>query len=585
MSTAKHPFPSIDASKLQPKIVGADFELTNLVEGQQNPTDEAADAILAEVDGVPAFRWLSHAEWKRPETATSAPRSTIETMVDRGRKYLMNGCIYIDSTHVELAFVETRSAADYVRAHRDMLRIAITALHEANLKRGADQGRIRLLAGNSDGQGNAWGTHLNFLISREAFTNIMLHYQAFLASVHAAGVIFGQGKVGAEFRQPIPYQLSQRVPDFFSKVATLDTMCGAHRGLVNTRDEALAGKKSDQIARYHCIPYDHTLNRYADWLKVGHLQLILLMIEAERVPCDLILEDPPQAAHDWGRDQTLFHRRNNRVGSQISGARARLITGEWITLAGYHARLAEMAGVFLAEVPELIDSLVPGAFAILDAWRETAHQIESRDLEWLRRRFDAWTKHDLLREAMRQNAELDDWAHPTLKALDHLFGELPDGLFFQLERAGEVEVMHPGENPEPGPFVAPSDTRAGVRARILGILPRSSIVRVNWDEVVFEHTDTGSGLTKVYSVTLSDPAMRLTRYWERLRDREDLVALFEQAPSDRGRESSPRPPQPPTPKQPTLQAPRCEVRTYSIHPGPKAGLKKKKNKKPNQNEP
>jgi hypothetical protein len=231
----------IDESKLLPKILGGDYELTNFIEGETEPSDEAADAILDQIDGVPAFRGLKPFKW--PVTAkTNQPRSTVESLVDHGRKYLANGgCVYIDSTHVELAFPESRSAAGFVHAHRAMLEVAVAALKAANQRRDPEDGKIRLLAGNS-ADGNAWGTHLDFLISRDAFTNVMdrRHYQAFLASVHASGVLFGQGKVGAENHRPIAFQLSQRA-DFFSKVATLDTMCGVDRGLVNTRDESLAG--------------------------------------------------------------------------------------------------------------------------------------------------------------------------------------------------------------------------------------------------------------------------------------------------------------------------------------------------------
>lgn len=519
----------IDESKLLPKILGGDYELTNFIEGETEPSDEAADAILAEIDGIPAFRGLKPFKW--PVTAkTNQPRSTVESLVDHGRKYLANGgCVYIDSTHLELAFPESRSAAGFVHAHRAMLEVAVAALKAANQRRDPADGKIRLLAGNScDGQ--AWGTHLDFLISREAFINVMdrrLHYQAFLASVHASGVLFGQGKVGAENHPSIAYQGSQRIPDFFSKVATLDTMCGAHRGLVNTRDEALSGKRSDEFARYHCIPYDHSLNRYSDWLKVGHLQLVLSMIEAERVPCDLILEDPPRAAFDWGRDQTLYDDRSKRVSSDPGRARARLITGEWITLAAYHARLAERAAAFHAEAPQLINSVVPDAEAILCAWTETAKRLEKGDTAWLARRFDAWTKRNLLVEAMSQDSTLT-WESPRVKALDHLYGELPDGLFFLMERAGEVETSFPGANSALAatPFAAPRDTRAGVRAKLLGILPREDIVRVNWDEIVFEAIDPASGRRRVFNLSLSDPAMQMTPFWDALSDPADLVALF-----------------------------------------------------------
>ncbi len=76
------------------------------------------------------------------------------------------------------------------------------------------------------------------------------------------------------------------------------------------------------------------------------------MIEADRVPCDLILEDPPKTAHDWGRAKTLNDDRFKRVSSEYARARAGSSRGMG-HLSTYHARLAERAGEFTPKLRNL----------------------------------------------------------------------------------------------------------------------------------------------------------------------------------------------------------------------------------------
>ena len=81
-----------------------------------------------------------------------------------------------------------------------MLLVARTAMDRANAE--ARQGRIQVLVNNSDGLGNSYGSHLNFLLSRGAYENIFHrkpHQLAWLASYQVSSIVLtGQGKVGAE---------------------------------------------------------------------------------------------------------------------------------------------------------------------------------------------------------------------------------------------------------------------------------------------------------------------------------------------------------------------------------------------------
>ena len=131
-------------------------------------------------------------------------------------------------------------------------------MDRANAK--ARHGRIQVLVNNSDGLGNSYGSHLNFLLSRDAWENIFHrkpHQLAYLASYQASSIVVaGQGKVGAENDAPAAaYQISQRA-DFFETLTGGQTTFD--RPLVNSRDEALCATRGymrhDGAAQYRFRP-------------------------------------------------------------------------------------------------------------------------------------------------------------------------------------------------------------------------------------------------------------------------------------------------------------------------------------------
>ena len=143
-------------------------------------------------------------------------------------------------------------------------------------------------------------------MTRQAWDNIFerkLQYQLFLATHQVSSIVYaGAGKVGSENSAPeATFQLSQRA-DFFERLCGTETTF--NRPIVNARDEALCGPSSiheedapaDRMARLHVIFYDSTLSHVASLLKVGAMQIVLAMIEAEFVPVRIALEDPAAGA-------------------------------------------------------------------------------------------------------------------------------------------------------------------------------------------------------------------------------------------------------------------------------------------------
>ncbi len=99
---------------------------------------------------------------------------------------------------------------------------------------------IQVLVNNSDGHGHSYGSHLNFLVTRRTWDNIIRrkpHYLGWLASFQASSIVYtGQGKVGSENGAPeVPFQISQRADFFETLVGTQTTF---DRPIVNSRDEA-----------------------------------------------------------------------------------------------------------------------------------------------------------------------------------------------------------------------------------------------------------------------------------------------------------------------------------------------------------
>ena len=112
---------------------------------------------------------------------------------------------------------------------------------------------------NSDGKGNSYGTHENYLMDRNTpFADIVAH-----ATVHfvTRQIFTGAGKVGCEVPgvgvDEVPYQLTQRA-DFFEEEVGLETTL--KRPIINTRDEPHAD--AQRYRRLHVIVGDANMSQW-----------------------------------------------------------------------------------------------------------------------------------------------------------------------------------------------------------------------------------------------------------------------------------------------------------------------------------
>ncbi|MEQ1841153.1 MAG: proteasome accessory factor PafA2 family protein, partial [Verrucomicrobiales bacterium] len=284
-----------------------------------------------------------------------------------------------------------------------------------------------------------------------------------------------------------------------------------HRGLVNSRRENLCGSRRD-LDRFHIIFFDHNLSPFNQHLKIGILQIILLLMEARMVPFDLILEEPVAACHAWSRDPQLRKK-------------ASLVNGKNVTVGEYHLLLLEKIADFENRLGSAaLEGFVPGYGQIVTNWQDTARAISEGDFDWLSTRFDAFIKKLMLENAMEQGGL--DWTSPTIAMLDKLYSEMPNGLFFQLEKTGAVEQVDSPENLLRFRKSPPPDTRAAVRSKLLGLIPPDDIRRIDWDTIIFETA------SRRFHIELSNPLMRLEENSQlsRLQSVEQLVTLLDGMP-------------------------------------------------------
>ncbi len=467
-----------------PKLCGADIELGNFVLGLERLDGtgrEASRALLGEIAAPYTER-----------DGGGPRRSAGYDPQDWGRKYLSSngGCFYIDLDHLECCLPEVVSAYDHVAAWHAMLRIARRAQEAATARLPAGQ-TIHVLVNNSDGHGHSYGSHLNFLITRRAWDNLFerkLHHLLYLAAFQVSSIVItGQGKVGAENGAPaVAYQLAQRA-DFFETLTGLQTT--SRRPIVNSRDEALCGAWR-RTARLHCIFFDNTLCHGSSLLKVGTMQMMLALLEAERINPDLLLDDPVAAVVQWSHDPTLR-------------ARARLASGKQLTAVELQLRFLEEAQRFAARGG--FDGIVPRVGDLLALWQDTLLKLRAGDLPALVGRLDWVLKQHILQRALQQRPGLT-WDAPEIKHLDHLYGSLDpaEGLYWAYEQADAVERLVPEARIAHFVHQPPEDTRAWTRAMLLRIAGTEGVHDVDWDRMRFRKAGRGYWPT-LRTLTLDDP--------------------------------------------------------------------------------
>src|SRR6476660_10644736 len=215
----------------------------------------------------------------------------VNTVLTNGARY------YVDHAHPEYSTPECADALELVLADKAGERILARSMKAA--RRLLEPGQeIVVYKNNSDGKGNSYGTHENYLVDRALpFAVLVRHLLPWFVTRQ---VFTGAGKVGAENgAHAVGFQLASRA-DFCEVGVGLETTL--KRPLVNTRDEPHADPQ--KYRRLHVIAGDANLCELATFLKVGTIAIVLSMIEDGFVDKDLTITAPVPSMRTVSHDPT-----------------------------------------------------------------------------------------------------------------------------------------------------------------------------------------------------------------------------------------------------------------------------------------
>jgi proteasome accessory factor A len=452
-----------------PKVMGTETEygISGPGNADFNPVLSSSLLINTFAGSLRRIRWDYEQESPLRDARGFEPvqeREPSEEDLGLANVILPNGArYYVDHAHPEYSTPECASPRDLVVHDKAGERIL-----ERSLELVADVlppgERISIYKNNTDGKGNSYGTHENYLVDRATpFARIVRDLTPFFVTRQ---IFTGAGKVGVEGARAdevdVPYQLSQRT-DFFEAEVGLETTL--KRPIINTRDEPHADP--EKYRRLHVIVGDASMCEVATFLKVGTTAIVLKMIEDEFLP-DLSLEGPVQALHEVSWDPEL-----QRM--------LRLADGRSITAVDLQWEFLDHAKKWTKENDD-----TPGHTEVLQRWESVLTGLEDDPLS-MHRELDWVAKYRLL-DAYRERDGLG-WEDPKLGLIDLQYHDVRRGrgLYHRLAASGKVERLVSDAEIESAMRRPPEDTRAYFRGNCIARYP-DAITAASWDSVIF---DTG----------------------------------------------------------------------------------------------
>ena len=380
---------------------------------------------------------------------------------------LTNGArYYVDHAHPEYSCPEAPDALTALvhdRAGEEIL-VRSMAVARSMMPEGQE---IVVYKNNSDGKGNSYGCHENFLVDRAVpFGRIVANATTHLVTRQ---IFTGAGKIGSEApgmrTDEVPFQLTQRA-DFFEEEVGLETTL--KRPIINTRDEPHAD--AQKYRRLHVITGDANLSEVQTFLKLGTTSLVLAMIEDD-VLSDLVgLGRPVPSMQQVSWDLSLA-----RPLEMADGSRRTALDVQW----DLYARARDYADTRGLEV------LGPAAVgdAVLSRWESVLSGLESDPLT-LAGQLD-WVAKYRLYQAYRDRDGLD-WSDQRLAAMDLQYHDLrPES---GLARRLGLERLTDDDDVARAITEPPAGTRAFFRGTCLARFA-PEIVAANWDSLVFDTGD------------------------------------------------------------------------------------------------
>ena len=486
------------------KVCGIETEYGILVRGPVH--DNASNPVAASSLLINAYLAANHRkvgwDFEDEHPGSDARGFSVEDLLaPEIETHLVNAVLtngaryYVDHAHPEISTPECRTAREALVFDRAAEEIIWASMRAANALL-PDGGEVLCHKNNSDGKGNSYGCHENYLVARDVPFGRIVHQ--ITPHFVTRQIVTGAGKVGCELpgvpAAEVPFQISQRA-DFFEEEVGLETTL--KRPIVNTRDEPHCDPA--KYRRLHVIVGDANMSETATLVKLGAAAIVLAMIEDDVVGDDLALANPVAAIRQISHDPSL-----QRTVLLRNGQRSTALEIQWGLLerAKKYERTHGLEAVGEAEGHEVL-ALWEGILAGLEHNPDSvAHQVD-----WIakRRIVEAYAhRHDVAPGDAR------------LKALDLQYHDLrPDRC---LARRVGLDVLVDDADVRDAMVHPPLTTRAYFRGRCLAKWP-GEIVAANWDSMVFD-----IGREPLRRVPMMEPLRGTAESVARLIDESDTPA-------------------------------------------------------------
>jgi proteasome accessory factor PafA2 len=377
----------------------------------------------------------------------------VNVILPNGSRY------YVDHAHPEYSSPECSSAVDAVVWDKAGERILERSVEAARTIVPHEQ-PVLVYKNNSDGKGNSYGCHENYLVDRQTpFPQLVKHLIPFFVTRQ---VFTGAGKVGGENgNEEAGFQISQRA-DFFEVEVGLETTF--KRPIINTRDEPHADP--ELYRRLHVIVGDANMSEVSTLLKLGTTSLVLQMIEDDFIADDFSLRDPLMGLRAVSHDP-------------LCRQTVELADGRKLTAVELQWEFLRLARKYAEE-----NALPEAGEAVLDRWEGVLERLEADPLS-LQHELD-WAAKLVMLEAYRERDGLG-WEHPKLRLIDLQYHDVrrSKSLYWKLADAGKMTRVVSDEAIERAVDHPPEDTRAYFRGECLRRFS-PAIVAASWDALIFD---------------------------------------------------------------------------------------------------
>ena len=487
-----------------PKVIGTETEYGIAAVGQPdfNPVLSSSMLISSYAGSLRRIRWdyedespLRDARGFEPVTG----RELSDEDLGLANVILPNGArYYVDHAHPEYSTPECLSPRSLVIHDKAGERILERSLAVVAAELPSSPA-LAIYKNNSDGKGNSYGCHENYLMDRTVpFGRVVAHVMPHFITRQ---IYCGAGKVGSEASgvpsEEVPFQLTQRA-DFFETEVGLETTL--KRPIINTRDEPHADP--ERYRRLHVIVGDANLCEVALFLKLGTTSIVLKMIEDAFLP-DFSLVNPVAAIHDVSRDVSLT-------------ANVALTDGRKMTALQLQWEYLELARKYVDREDD-----TPENREVVERWEVVLRGLQT-DPRTLSAQLD-WVAKLRLLEGYRERDGLA-WSDAKLRAIDLQYHDVrrDRGLYHRLAHSGKVERLTTDEEVERAIMEPPEDTRAFFRGRCISKYP-DAIAAASWDSLILD-----TGRDALQRIPMREPLRGTRAHVEELLDAcEDAAALVD----------------------------------------------------------